>query len=853
MTALSPSPLSDILPKKTAGQSLPSIRCLWIAEIGALVLLVVAVFAFLDAAFLEKGRVPSHLIGVTATFLVVAFVIAVLLHLVRRRISDNHKLLLGALDAGPTPQALVGPTGDILLTNAVFRGWIGLSDTMTEADILTRLQSAPDSVAVFERLKDSARLGRIDAVELPLIREPLGTEWVRVTTRPMPNLKDHTIWRFENITDRRRIERAIREESERIVDFMAHAPVGIYSVDEEGRFNFVNRTLADWLGYDSSEMIRDGIRLHEVFLDPPTGTPPYALTVGPEGTRRADVTLKGRQGRVFPAAITQTLVIGERGEVLRTRSVVRDLTPEQAWRELHELSQQRFKRLFAEAPIGTAHVDDQTRIVECNQALLTLLGVQRGDMVEHPLTEFLPQDLRAGFVKALADVGRGTDLRKPIEMTLTGKREAIVQIYARRFTAERSLDGKETSGLLLHFIDATEQKHLERQFAQSQKMQAIGQLAGGVAHDFNNLLTAMIGFCDLLLLRHKPGDQSFNDIMQIKQNANRAANLVRQLLAFSRQQTLQPKVLVLTDVLTELTNLMRRLIGASIELKLTHGRDLWLVKVDQGQFEQVVINLVVNARDAMSGGGKLSITTTNHHQNVLISRGQDEMPPGDYVLIEVQDTGVGIPKENMQRIFDPFFSTKEIGSGTGLGLSTVYGIVRQTGGFVVVDSAPGKGAKFSVFLPRHIETPEAAAAAAKAEEIKEAAAGDLTGAGTVLFVEDEDGVRMSSVRYLTNRGYTVMEAGSGSEALVVLEQHADKIDLLVTDVVMPQMDGPTLVREVRQKWPNMKVIFISGYTEDRLRDQFNEGGEAVHFLGKPFTLKQLAGKVKEVMSGGTGA
>ncbi len=375
-------------------------------------------------------------------------------------------------------------------------------------------------------------------------------------------------------------------------------------------------------------------------------------------------------------------------------------------------------------------------------------------------------------------------------------------------------------------------------------------MAGGVAHDFNNLLTAMIGFCDLLLLRHKPGDQSFSDIMQIKQNANRAANLVRQLLAFSRQQKLQPRILNITDVLAELSNLLRRLIGENIELKMTHGRDLGLIKVDQGQLEQVIINLAVNARDAMSGGGRLTIQTSNVSTNEPTRREHEEMPPGEYVAIEVLDTGTGIPKENLARIFEPFFSTKEVGSGTGLGLSTVYGIVRQTGGFIFVDSAPGEGAKFTIYLPRHQAAKAAAAVTAEAEsEARERSAGDLTGTGTILLVEDEDAVRVFSARALRNKGYQVLEARSGEAALSVLNSETNRIDLLVSDVVMPHMDGPTLIRHVRDKRPDMKVIFISGYTEDKFRDQI-DAGEHIHFLPKPFSLKQLAGKVKEVLRDG---
>jgi two-component system cell cycle sensor histidine kinase/response regulator CckA len=433
-------------------------------------------------------------------------------------------------------------------------------------------------------------------------------------------------------------------------------------------------------------------------------------------------------------------------------------------------------------------------------------------------------------------------MKTPVELHLRAMgREKVAQLFARRL-AERTGGAR---GLILHFIDLTDQKNLEVQFAQSQKMQAIGQLAGGVAHDFNNLLTAMIGFCDLLLLRHKPGDHSFSDIMQIKQNANRAANLVRQLLAFSRQQTLQPRVLNITDVLAELSNLLRRLIGENIELKMMHGRDLGLVKVDQGQLEQVIINLAVNARDAMPTGGGLTILTSNLSLSQPLHREHEEMPVGDYVAIEVIDTGTGIPKENLGRIFEPFFSTKEVGSGTGLGLSTVYGIVRQTGGFIFVDSALGEGTKFTIYLPRHQEAPAAAAPEAEAG-VRDRTSSDLTGTGTILLVEDEDAVRVFSARALRNKGYQVLEARSGEAALTLLSTEMHRIDLLVSDVVMPQMDGPTLIRHVREQRPDLKVIFISGYAEDRFRDQMDSGAN-IYFLPKPFSLKQLAGKVKEVL------
>ncbi|WP_419902558.1 response regulator [Kiloniella sp.] len=353
----------------------------------------------------------------------------------------------------------------------------------------------------------------------------------------------------------------------------------------------------------------------------------------------------------------------------------------------------------------------------------------------------------------------------------------------------------------------------------------------------------MIGFSDLLLLRHRPGDQSFADIMQIKQNANRAANLVRQLLAFSRQQTLQPRRLNVTDIIAELAHLLRRLIGETIELRITHGRDLGDVKADQGQLEQVIINLAVNARDAMDQGGVLEIITSNVIVDTTYKVKGEEIPPGDYVLVKVQDSGHGIPTEIMDRIFDPFFSTKEVGAGTGLGLSTVYGIVKQSGGFVFVDSTADEGTVFSLLLPHYRE--EVGEIEVIAADVPQAQ--DLTGRGNILLVEDEDAVRSFSARALENKGYNVFEANSGEAALEILQQDDVTVDLVVTDVVMPRMDGPTLVKKLYETHPDVKVIFISGYTEDSFRKSLDVNS-AIEFLPKPFSLKQLASKVKEVLA-----
>jgi two-component system cell cycle sensor histidine kinase/response regulator CckA len=778
--------------------------------------------------------------------------------------ADGERLTLSqAFQAGSMGRVITGRDGHVVRSNSAFRDLISNAGVESLDTFRHRFDHDPEMSARFRRLVDAVRNGVPASAELALPSGGRGDGgsviWYMVRVMPLSEEgagNDGLVkWVFEEISDRKLTEQRLRDEQANLSDFMGSAPIGFYSVDQDGRFLYANATLAEWLGCAPEDLMDGSVRLRDVLADPAAALggahSPFA---GDEN--RGDVAMKGLsrngvEGRRFQASIIQTVVASGDGRSLRTRSVVRDLTPEREWREKLHLSEQRFQSFFEEAPIGIALIDETGKLAECNQAFLTMVGRPLRSIMGCPLAELFSPVERSTVLARLDEIKSGSDTIAPVEVNLRvlGREKKMAQLYARRMAGATGNGVGSGSGMILHFIDLTEQKSLEAQFAQSQKMQAIGQLAGGVAHDFNNLLTAMIGFCDLLLLRHKPGDQSFSDIMQIKQNANRAANLVRQLLAFSRQQTLQPRVLNITDVLAELSNLLRRLIGENIELKMTHGRELGLIKVDQGQLEQVIINLAVNARDAMSGGGRLSIQTSNVSTDTPTRREHEEMPPGEYVVIEVGDTGTGIPKENLARIFEPFFSTKEVGSGTGLGLSTVYGIVRQTGGFIFVDSALGEGAKFTIYLPRHQAAKVASVTAEAESEARERSAGDLTGTGTILLVEDEDAVRVFSARALRNKGYQVLEARSGEAALSVLNSETNRIDLLVSDVVMPHMDGPTLIRHVRDKRPDMKVIFISGYTEDKFRDQI-DAGEHIHFLPKPFSLKQLAGKVKEVLRDG---
>jgi two-component system cell cycle sensor histidine kinase/response regulator CckA len=689
-----------------------------------------------------------------------------------------------------------------------------------------------ETVAHFRLLADQAHRGLTDSIELSSARDNR-ERWFQVTAQPIAGWAGYIHWRVDDITQERETGRSIREEREKLIDFTDNAPVGFFSVDEQGRFVFVNATLARWLGEDIETLLTEG-RLHIYFESAPANARAFDIAPNGGAKQMAEVVMKGPGGRTFMASINQA-VVNEAGGLVRTRGVVHDLTAERAMRQALKVSEDRFQRFFEEAPLGIALLNSEGMLDDCNAALAQMLGYPVGEVEGRFFEALIAEEDRQSVLSALDRIGQGRQTA-PMEITLHGRNQSVVaQLFARR------LEG--SNNIVLHFINLSQQKALEAQFVQSQKMQAIGQLAGGVAHDFNNLLTAMIGFCDLLLLRHKPGDPSFSDLMQIKQNANRAANLVRQLLAFSRQQTLRPRVQDIADILTEVSHLLRRLIGANIDLEVLHGQDLGLVRVDVGQMEQVLINLAVNARDAMEGGGRLTIRTSHFENTEPFERGADTMPPGQWVRIDVEDTGCGIPQENLNRIFEPFFTTKEVGQGTGLGLATVYGIIRQTDGYLHVESRIGDGTTFSLYLPRlsEHETQEER----RVEVSDEDANRDLTGTARILFVEDEDAVRTFGSRALGNKGYEVLDADSGEAAIRVLAEKAGgRIDLLITDVIMPNMDGPTLARTLRQQIPTLKIIFISGYTEEKLKDHL---GENIWFLPKPFTLKQLAAKVKEAL------
>jgi len=744
----------------------------------------------------------------------------------------------------PDPHVVLDRNGDAVFMNRSFATRFGMAEAGSGRGAIERLRAAvaadEASSAEFARFEAAAAAGRELVAELRLRGEDGRTQYVEASVLPLPAADGHVLWRFVDVTDRRQMLDIIRDEQRKLVDFLDNAPLGFYSADEAGRFLFVNHTFAAWLGCPADELIEGERRLHDFVVDRDPAAPPHGPFACSADEAAGEVTLRTLAGRGLHVHIRQSTVRDAETDGLRTRSIVRDLTAEREWERALRLSEQRFERFFEEAPLGVCLLDGDCRMTEANPAFAVLVATQGASLLGRRFTDLLRPDDRADVQDRLARVAAGEAAPMPLGVVLDGPGDRSCAVFARPLDVASG-----PPGLMLHLIDTTQQKKLELQFAQSQKMLAVGQLAGGIAHDFNNLLTAMIGFSDLLLMRHSPGDPSFADIQQIRQNANRAANLVRQLLAFSRQQTLQPRIINLTDVLADLSNLLRRLLGANVELRLEHARDLHLVKVDQVQMEQVVMNLAVNARDAMPDGGTVTVRT----RNVVVDgrrgvTGHEPPVPGDYVLIEVVDTGTGIAPEHIDRVFEPFFSTKAVGSGTGLGLSTVYGIVKQTDGYIFVDSAPGRGATFAIYLPRFQET--ARTETAGLGDVAHTPA-DLTGAGTILLVEDEDPVRLFSARALRNKGYKVIEARSGDAALDLIEADEQPIDLLITDVVMPHMDGPTLIAKVREGRPAMRVICISGYAEGSFRQKL-AGLADVHFLPKPFSLQQLAGKVKEVIA-----
>jgi two-component system cell cycle sensor histidine kinase/response regulator CckA len=758
------------------------------------------------------------------------------------------------VDNLPQGALIADGAGRVIYANEAYRDLLGLDPAATTVPAPDRAFAGnPHLADTIFRLARAAQQGRALKEEFRLpppgeAEEDAGVSprWFRIAVQPMPadpslgRKGGLVVWQVDEIT----LERARAEASfakvQAAIAYLDSAPAGFFTADADGNIDYLNATLAQWLGLDLSEVAGRPLKLAAIMSqDNAALIAPKAGAPAQGATRRFDIDLFKADGTSLPARVLHRLPRGGAAGRL-AHALVLNRAPG----ELEEAgaAELRFARLFHAAPIAIATVDRDGFVSATNAAFMRLFAASSEEGRKLALDSLVDIDSRSALCRALDSALARQGLIEPVDIAFAGARERSGRIYLSPIEGGEGHD----EAAIAYAIDTTEQRALEMQIAQGQKMQAVGQLAGGIAHDFNNMLTAIIGFSDFLLMNHRPTDPAFQDIINIKQNANRAAGLVRQLLAFSRQQTLRPQVLQLGDVLSELSILLGRLLNENIELTLDQASELWPVKADLHQFEQVIINLAVNARDAMPDGGKLVIRTANVGESEARAPSPRHLPPGEYVLIQVIDTGTGMTEEVRDKIFEPFFSTKEVGRGTGLGLSTVYGIVKQTGGYVFADSAMGRGTTMSVYLPRYIET----ASDVEAEKVERPPEKpkDLTGRGTVLLVEDEDAVRSFAVRALAQRGYRVLEASTGTEALELFKSHHGDVDLVVSDVVMPEMDGPTLCDELRRERPDLKVIFISGYAEDAFRQHLAENEDFI-FLQKPFDLKQLAAAVKVALEG----
>jgi two-component system, cell cycle sensor histidine kinase and response regulator CckA len=803
----------------------------------------VGVFAILASGSGEP--VVLTLMSVLST-IGVFFVLAALAGHLRLtgRLTDQE-FAVGAADAIDDGILISGRDGRPHFTSDVFREFLGRTLAGIPRTLEDVLSVEPKAAQALFRLARAAERGAAHTETFPLTRPAGPVRWYRLGVKPWvagaarAGVGRLSVWHLTDVTVERNREVQQVAATEASLAVYDHMPVGLLVVDDAGAIEFLNATIADWLGMSQTSRSRP-LRLADLVSADSAELLRALARRRPGAAQPIDLDLVGQQGDTLPARLlVMERDAGERAGNGFVAAVLKRSSDAAGFGNLKTTSQ-RLTRLFEAAPFGIALVGGDGRITSANGAFARLLLVQ-GQVEGLPALGLLGKEavggLRAPVEAALAAVLAQKAPPAPVEVTVGDSGE-----FTRRIImSPLGVAASGADAAVLYVMDATEQKTLEVNFAQSQKMEAVGKLAGGIAHDFNNVLTAIIGFSDLLLQTHRPSDAAYKNIMAIKSSANRAAGMVSQLLAFSRRQTLQPEILALGETLGDLSVLLNRLLGEKIDLKIHQGRDLWYVKADRSQLGQVIINLAVNARDAMPDGGTLKITTRNVTERESQRIEQPGFVIGEYVVIDVEDTGHGMTPEVMAKIFEPFFTTKGVGKGTGLGLSTVYGIVKQTGGFVFPESGP-TGTTFRVYLPRyHVDN---------IEEIihqkapKKERAVDLTGSGCVLLVEDEDAVRGFAVEALRRQGYEVLQACSGAEAVEVVAAATKTIDLVVSDVIMPEMDGPTLLKELRQTRPDLKFIFMSGYPDDAFKNTLDPNTEFA-FLQKPFSLMQLATKVKE--------
>jgi PAS domain S-box-containing protein len=637
----------------------------------------------------------------------------------------------------------------------------------------------------------------------------------------------------DDVTDQVRSERAIRESEERLRLITDNMVDMISQIDVQDRLLYVSPSHKRVLGYEPLEMLGRSVMewMHLEDLDGAVEATLKAIA-SHSSTVRLEYRYRHADGEYLWMESQARLLYDRDGQFAGAIFGSRDISDRRRAEGALRESEERYRSLFERVPLGLYRTTPEGRILDANPALLEMLGyadresllaVNAADVFMDPTDrerELAPRDQ--------SEVSQ--------HETRLRRRDGKVIWVRDTFRVVRDGAGQVTcyEGSL---EDITERKRLEEQLLQAQKMEAVGRLAGGIAHDFNNLLTVINGYSEILLSTLSPEDPMHADVEEIHRAGERAASLTRQLLAFSRRQVMEFRIIHLNALLTGLGKMLSRLIGEDIRLEFKLAPDLGSIRADPGQIEQVVMNLAVNARDAMPAGGTLTLETANIELNHGTVETYGELTPGPYVLLAISDTGIGMPPEVQQHLFEPFFTTKEVGKGTGLGLATVYGIVKQSGGDIQVQSEPGRGATFGILLPRVVEEAPVPAMVQGALP---------RGQETILVVEDQEEVRHLTVQVLQDLGYTMLEASNGKEALQVLQALPARVDLVLTDVIMPEMSGSELLAQLRLSWPNLRALYISGYPADELT---HHGilGERVGFIQKPFGPEALAQGVRQAL------
>lgn len=801
----------------------------------------------------ETGATPSSLIlGLGAALVVSALVLffatdswlVALAFVLGAGVLLGGVIVLDRIRAAPAPDLLVAPDWSVTVAAIERKGEaIAITDRANRMVCANSLfvehfgiSAAPPALpferAALEAVTLLARTAwRDGSASLDAVAGADDTEW-QISSQRAGRGDDYLIWRLRPIAQERGADLGALDLAGPFGKMLSRAGIETAITTADGVIRAVSSGFAEraagderatLMGQDFVSFLRSDERDRIFFAREGRGGTPQTLV---------DVPLVDPETQIAPAGpdeATSLMLLIDSGVGIGS-----------GWDGASQAGVAQLDALLAQLPLGLAMTDRDGRFLFANDAFLRSVAREGRGLPAFP-TDLVVREDKAAISDAVRRFGRGPSTSGDVAVRLVNSPEEPVSLGLA------GVRGLGEAAVLLSLADSSQENQLRRQVAQATKMQAVGQLAGGVAHDFNNVLTAIIGTCDLMLLRHIPGDSDYDDIQQIRANSNRAAALTRQLLAFSRQQTLRPEIIQLPDVVSEVSPLIKRLLGEKITYYVQHDRGLGPVRADPQQLEQVIMNLAVNARDAIqsrgNGIGRISLFTRTLHAKEVIQLGSEVLPAADYTVLIVQDTGGGIPAHVLPKLFEPFFTTKEQGKGTGLGLSTAYGIVKQSGGFIFADNITDKashptGARFTVYFPVHRgEMP-------KKREARPLVSSDWSAGGKLLLVEDEDMVRIVAERALVRAGYEVTACANGEEGLAAITDGGE-FDIVVSDVVMPGMDGPAMVRAIRARLPNMPVLFMSGYAEEQLRRDIDIAD--MHFIAKPFSVASIGDKVGAVL------